>query len=543
MDEITNERGNSPSPSESRIKKSGNRKASIQRPVIQITGHLACKVGQQEIAADVAIKTVLKWMAEKQGIPLPPQAEAGQSFELDASDSYPVSAVRFDEFWSVQFDKFDDVVPGRIWRTEATVAHTEDTAIAGIRLAVIDISASAEFSTSVPSVIGDLIRRPGLLDGDGAVLDDRPRLADTEHGTDELINLIRSEKRTRPVIVCSGTRFFEPVEEAQGLARRLAGLAHVVVLGENQSKRLTQVFGREFSVWGGAIRTYNVNFNPSVDEVLQHPIASREWLSSRFRSPERFMAFLRYGLASATVRGTNLEESLPAFRSIKQAAVDRKINTLSAHNFSERDELLSSKVDLLQQKVTELSAQYDFAAEEVTRAEEERDKYRSILISLRAKNDRLQKASLAAEKIQYPDNFEKLDEWVQEYFPGRLLLLNRAARAARKSPFQEPQLVFKCLERLATEYVERRRAGLEVSDVFSDLGVHLDRTGDENHLKQWKEKYFLVHRNTTRFFEWHLKKGSDKNETTTMRIYFFYDEDDEQVVVGHLPGHLTNSKS
>jgi hypothetical protein len=38
----------------------------------------------------------------------------------------------------------------------------------------------------------------------------------------------------------------------------------------------------------------------------------------------------------------------------------------------------------------------------------------------------------------------------------------------------------------------------------------------------------------------HLKKGTSRESRHCLRIYFFWDEDSDQVVVGHLPDHLTN---
>ncbi len=177
-------------------------------------------------------------------------------------------------------------------------------------------------------------------------------------------------------------------------------------------------------------------------------------------------------------------------------------------------------------------------------AEAERDQYRAQLSALRGKIESLeQRLGKSAPQIEHPDNFDSLDEWALKHLAGRLILLNRAVRAARKSPFNEPMLVYKCLERLAREYVDARRSGAVVDGLFNDLGVHLERTGDQARLSQWKEEYFVPHRTKSEFLAWHLKRGSDKNEANTLRIYFFYDEDDEQVIVGHLPGHLTNEKT
>lgn len=66
-----------------------------------------------------------------------------------------------------------------------------------------------------------------------------------------------------------------------------------------------------------------------------------------------------------------------------------------------------------------------------------------------------------------------------------------------------------------------------MESIFNDLGVHLERTGDPATLSQWKELYFVPYRTQNEFLAWHLKRGSDKSEANTMRIYFFYDEDDQ----------------
>ena len=39
----------------------------------------------------------------------------------------------------------------------------------------------------------------------------------------------------------------------------------------------------------------------------------------------------------------------------------------------------------------------------------------------------------------------------------------------------------------------------------------------------------------------HLKSGGNtRDPTRCLRIYFFWDDDEQQVVVGSLPGHLEN---
>lgn len=518
---------------------------SQRRPVIQVVANLKQTRGGPAVSASAAIKTILDWLKNKQRLKLPPAAERGEPFEIDAAEGQPIAVVRFDTFWSLQFDHFDGEVPGRIWRTEASVGHSDTAASAGVRLAVIDANPASDFVTSVPRVIRDLIRSPGLYDY-GVALTDSPSTVDADSDLSQLISLLENKQRTRPVVIFSSWAGIDAKHDAQAAAQRLAGLAHVYVLSDQQSWLLTERLGREFSVWKGAIRTYYPGFNPRVDEVTQHPPATREWLDARFGGLDRFYSVLVSSFATRTVRDASLEEALPPFRAVKQAILQKQIANLSSasRKRTERELLLEQNNALLKQQVQEKTEEFNLADAEVKQAETERDQYRSQLSSLRCKIEALERrVGKAALEIDYPDNFDSLDEWALEHLAGRLILLNRASRAARKSPFNEPEIAYKCLERLARAYVDARRSGEPVDTLFDDLGVHLERTGDPSWLSQWKDQYFVPHRAKNEFLEWHLKRGSDKNEANTLRIYFFYDEDDQQVVVGHLPGHLTNSKT
>ena len=518
---------------------------SQRRPVVQVVANLKKMAGGPAASAESAIRTVLDWLKNKQGLVLPPNAYSGESFEVDAADGQPILVERLDRFWSLQFDRFAHDVPGRIWRTEASVAYSDEIAVAGVRLAVIHASAQSDFIPSVPRVIGDLIKSPGLIDY-GVSVSDSPEQVSSERDLENLVALLVNPERTRPVVVFSESQGCDAQSDARRAAERLAGIGHVFVIDEERSWGLTDLLGREFSVWKGAVRTYNPGFNPKTDEVNQHPPATREWLKARFGGIDRFYGVLVATFATRTVRETGLEEALPTFRTIKQAAIERKISVLAraAKDKTERESLLEKENELLKQQVTEKKNEYDFADAEVKQVEAERDQCRGQLLSLKAKIDALeQRIGSAALQVDYPETFDAIDDWVLKNFPGRLVLLNRAARAARKSNFNDPKSVNRCLERLARSYVDARKEGKPVGHLFDDLGVHLDRTGDEGTLSQWKEFYFVPYRTKSQFLEWHLTRGSDKNETNTLRIYFFYDEEDQQVVVGHLPGHLPNSKS
>lgn len=300
------------------------------RTVVQVTGQFCA--GETADVSDLASSArtaVLDWLRDRQRVVLPDAAFRGETFELDASETFPVAAVRFDEFWALQFDKFDPSVPGRIWRTEATVASTENTLLAGVRLTLLDSHPGLDFSPSVPAIVSAWIKGQGLRDY-GIQLLDRPSVLSDTASCQALAALLLNPKRTRPVLVFKETKGVDVAADAAKAAMRLAGLAHVYVLGDTHARYLTDHFGREFSVWDGVIRTYNPGFDPLSDEVSAHPLATREWLQRRFRSFDQFVEVLLRSFTAMSLRHAAAESDLPSFRLVKQASLSFRLARLES---------------------------------------------------------------------------------------------------------------------------------------------------------------------------------------------------------------------
>ena len=56
---------------------------------------------------------------------------------------------------------------------------------------------------------------------------------------------------------------------------------------------------------------------------------------------------------------------------------------------------------------------------------------------------------------------------------------------------------------------------------------------------QWRDEYEVEWRDGKRLLDMHVKKGTNREARNCLRIYFFFDDESDQVVVGHLPDHLT----
>lgn len=512
---------------------------TTRRPVVQVVGELVAD-DRPAAAAELARNTVLIWLRDRQSLRLPPKAFTGESFDLDASEGQPLTVARFKDFWAMRLDRLDGEVPGRIWRTEVSIGHNTETGIVGVRLAVIDTSKGDRVPTSVPRVVCDLIDAPGLADY-GVRLSARP-VDVAEPEVDAFIELLLDRNRTRPVVAvsagCGAAR-----EEIDDLASRLAGIAHVYYIHDVAADAIKLALGNEFALPARGLRTYYPGFDPELDAIAQHPPATLEWIQRRFGSLRHFVWARVAEFARLTIVGTAGAPEMPSVDRVRASEVEHRLATMArSEEQSERERLLVEQIDLLKKSVAEKDGLYDFAAKSEKEATEERDRYRAQLYAYKDRVKVLEeKLDDVAVDVDVPEDFERLNAWALEHFPGRLQFLSRALRAAKKSTYEDKALVYHCLAKLARDYVDARRAGLPVEGLFESLGVQLERTGSESHLRQWEEEYFFTHRHQSEFLEWHIKKGTGHNEINTLRIYFFYDEEDESVIVGHLTGHLTNA--
>lgn len=146
-----------------------------------------------------------------------------------------------------------------------------------------------------------------------------------------------------------------------------------------------------------------------------------------------------------------------------------------------------------------------------------------------------------------PNDLLQLDRWTKEHLEGKLLLHPRALRGARKSHFEAPNLIFESLLILGNEYRDVRlqgesECGEQLSHRLNDLDLHLTDAISEASAGQFGDTYRVYYPpgqlRTKKLLAQHIKKGSDRDERTCLRVYFFWDEKAQIVVVGWLPSHL-----
>ncbi|MBR1806285.1 MAG: hypothetical protein IJ774_07875 [Selenomonadaceae bacterium] len=137
-------------------------------------------------------------------------------------------------------------------------------------------------------------------------------------------------------------------------------------------------------------------------------------------------------------------------------------------------------------------------------------------------------------------SYRDVERLIDTQLTGAIVLTGRARRSLKKAEYQDPQLVWRAVELLTTYY---KVTETEFRRSCRELGLDYRRSITDVSAGMHGEKYFVDYNGKRRRLDFHLTKGSDREPRKCLRIYFFHDDDNERIVIGHLPSHLSNSKS
>lgn len=209
------------------------------------------------------------------------------------------------------------------------------------------------------SVFRPLLRIDGFEQGEGLAHD----LADP--------------RRTVPYVVVTkcvdGTVALPYLDEK--LAYDLAGIANVVVIDAAATWALTDVLGREFACFDGAIRIYWPGLTSSED-----PFRHQRWLAGRLRgfgddpkiTRERFRAQVRALVMRAAALGVVRPQEIDGIRSAaaRRAYAAMKAHATSLEDYQKLAEAYADENELLRKRVEDLNAQLAVAQQRVLEVEE-----------------------------------------------------------------------------------------------------------------------------------------------------------------------------
>lgn len=134
----------------------------------------------------------------------------------------------------------------------------------------------------------------------------------------------------------------------------------------------------------------------------------------------------------------------------------------------------------------------------------------------------------------------------EQLCPGHLLVLGSAwASAEQARSFEHSDQLFQLLWTLATEFRQQKLTGapdLLAGRVFgsSSYAPRESQTTERNPRAR-RERTFTYNNKTVEMWQ-HLKIGAKDSDSRTIRIHFCWDEELQQVVIGHCGRHLYNPK-
>jgi hypothetical protein len=529
---------------------------ALVRPVSQVLLRLQPAAGRDLFASTV--DQILQWVNQRAGQRLPDEAWQRKSFELAAIGAQRTAAVALSEprYWAVRLDDADKDVPQRTWVTEVGIG-VDDAGVVlfGVRLTCATRGEDVPFDRSVPGFVRGILRAtPALLDGRPMPLD--PVFLDSSEGVDSLVTLLEDPTRRHAVVVLAlpeDSR--DPAQTAIDAAlvrRRTLGAAHVFVLSGPASFHLSDLLGKELSVFRQAARLYRSGFERWRSNPYDHPLALPERIAGwNGEGPEAYADWLVSQTLAVTAHATDREDLLPAFETVRRVAsqAQRQAARQAGTGNAELLDLADAEIKKLEATLQEQKQTYDGLLTDLEQQlSEAREDHREALAQQYALRERVDKMAAAldaaAPQTPLPTDLGSFDAWCNEQLAGSVTVLSRALRGAKQSVYEQPRLLYEALLLLRDCYVPmKRNASAEAKARFE---AELQRLKLENSMvgdatRRHAEQYTVRFGGRSRVLDWHLKRGDSRERTRCFRLYYFWDDETQGVVVGWLPSHLDNA--
>jgi hypothetical protein len=514
-----------------------------EREVLRIAADIG--IGDGESIVTTARNEILSWAQQSTGNLFPQSAWSHQEFEHFAGGR-DCSAVRISaenlDIWALRVDVPDKNVAQRVWTTEAFVGRmAHDRARFGLRLLVSSPEKDLQIVPAVPRFIRQLDAVCGLYQGK-MKLEPLPWRVESEDDAEKLIELLLDPSRKTPVFIITTVDYveggYELLLDPRELAKSLLGIAHVVILPSIFTWALTERFGKRLSVFGGAIRVYLAGFTEDANPYSGHDLILPERIFGADNSL-RIASSLSKIAATESIRQIRLAKDVLSFAAVRESSLDINRVRLKDEGATDTEQLLAAQAQIDALKTDFLQAQEDqqWLSDEHKAAE---DRAEAAEAQLNAATFRIQQllAQIKAQgespdaNISLPSSWENFEEWCEQNLVGRVLLTSRACREVRAPQFRDVQLAARCLLWLANDYRERRLSGGEGDLRLSfEPGVENDRSGTDPLQIKWRGRW--------RDAEWHIKSGGNtRDPARCLRIYYFWDDASQQVVIASMPAHV-----
>ena len=512
-----------------------------EREILRVSASLGGCNGKQ--TAKNARQEILKWVKKRTGSELPDEAWDHGPFE-HMTGGRDCSAVRIvDEtidVWAVRANDPDKHVAQRIWTTEIVVGfRTGEKALLSVRLLASSPEPVLNVMPAVPRVLCQIANKYGLYHGADRLIP-KSQCVESHGAAEELIDTLLDPARRIPIIVLTTLKNEEhlqiPPLDPEPIARAMLGLANVIVVPARFTWTLTERFGKRLSVFGGGARIYLPGLADD-SNPYNHPLFPLNRSSSRIRASQ-IPIQLRRAAATESLRLFRLGRDVLTFSEVRIRSLELASERLEHEGAIIKDRLCAERAQItaLKKNINELEEFQQLALSELDDAKEKvkitEDKLNFSNLRIRQLTDQLiARGDRPDSDIPSPASWEKFADWCEQHLEGRVLL-SRHARGGVKTPkFKDFSTAAKCLLWLANDYRQARLSGGGDNlrrEIMS--GIRNDRCGADSFDFDWQNRKIRVN--------WHIKSGGNtRDPTRCLRIYYFWDEINQQVVIVDMPAH------
>lgn len=521
----------------------------IFTPVAQVQGVLVVPGKAPAAIMATAMERLITWLQGKD-VAVPADWRDRASWEAGTDGAArQVWCESADGHVAIRFDEPCGELPGRQWRAEFTMVESDGRVYVGTKVsAMVHKGVATNVRPSVPKWVRSLATDLAFV-ADGQVLTGRPTEIANEGQLKRLVDLIRG-RRSCAVVVCVTPRARSKEGNlAAQLASRVAGAAHVATLHARLLPRFVAELGDAGRIQANGVRFYGRAFDQALAAVRCPVLPSNLWPS--------------YGgvdlLAEACAAETVLvqdPDDLPSFAQIRQFVVrqrrklerqrnegaSRKIEDRLSAALAER-ESLEGDLGAAEQLVDELQRTIDAQTQEL-RAKETK----LWFLEQRVQELEALHTTVAAPSDEpAPSTWDELHIWTERRYSDRLVITDKARRAARDSVFADVVFVSEVIQLLAGPYWEMRTGNDAARSVYLEeakrLRVDVSGVGDALRVSRLACQYRVTWKGRTYMLDTHVSGSSSRDRQRGFRLYFAWDDERRLIVVGSFPEHLTNGHS
>lgn len=191
-----------------------------------------------------------------------------------------------------------------------------------------------------------------------------------------------------------------------------------------------------------------------------------------------------------------------------------------------------SEVERLEAKVKEAEEFSSLVSDEHQQAEKRAKEAEEQLAEARLQIEELEGRleELGADG-ELPVSWSEFAAWCERRLEGKVMLSQQAKREVKKAKYKDVAAAAKGLLWLGGEYRDQRLMGGDGTvRGQNSVGLFNEPCGGSTFKVQWSGRWADV--------KWHVKNGGNTTDPTRcLRIYYFWDDTNDQVVVASMPGH------